>query len=57
MHLQKGLEKLQEAKELVDQLSKEALEKQKLLEVKQAEAGKALTEIEKAVSSATERRN
>lgn len=42
MHLQKGLEKLQEAKELVDVLSKQAFEKQKLLEVKNSEASKAM---------------
>jgi dynein heavy chain 2, cytosolic len=49
LHLQKGLEKLEEAKKLVDVLSKEAFEKQKLLEVKQTEASRALTEIEKSV--------
>ena len=56
LHLQKGLEKLEEAKKLVDVLSKEAFEKQKLLEVKQSEASKALIEIEKSVGEATKRR-
>jgi hypothetical protein len=41
----------------VDELSKEAYDKQKLLETKQAEASKALTEIERAVGEATKRRN
>jgi hypothetical protein len=42
---------------LVDVLSREALEKQKLLEVKQSEASRALIEIEKSVGEATLRRN
>ena len=37
-------------------LSKEAYEKQKLLEVKQSEASRALGEIEKSVGEATKRR-
>ena len=56
-HLQSGLQKLEEAKGLVDQLSAEASKKQKLLAVKQAEADDALNKISKAVQEATERKH
>ena len=41
---------------MVDVLSKEAFEKQKLLEVKNAEASKAMVEIQKAMTISAERK-
>ncbi|CAD8135851.1 unnamed protein product [Paramecium octaurelia] len=55
-HLQKGLEKLQEANNLVNKLTQEAQEKKVLLSKKQLEADDALQKISKAMQDAAERR-
>ncbi|EGR34655.1 hypothetical protein IMG5_004580 [Ichthyophthirius multifiliis] len=55
-HLKQGLKKLQEAKDMVDQLGKQAQQKQKELAQKQAEADTALVQISKAMQDAADRK-
>ncbi|EGR28544.1 hypothetical protein IMG5_173090 [Ichthyophthirius multifiliis] len=55
-HLKQGLQKLQEAKELVDELSKKAQVKKVELGKKQAEADQALVLISKAMQDTAERK-
>eukprot|EP01049_Picozoa_sp_SAG25_P002666 SAG25_NODE_143_length_14049_cov_6.050817_1_plen_2680_part_10 len=55
-HLQGGLSKLTEAQETVDVLSSEAVEKENLLKVKQADADEALSRITVAMEAASERK-
>ncbi|KAL4440929.1 hypothetical protein ABPG74_009342 [Tetrahymena malaccensis] len=56
-HLKKGLGKLQEAKELVDVLQKQAQVKKQELAVKQKEAANALDLITNAMKNAAERKS
>lgn len=55
-HLLSGLNKLNEAKGLVDQLSKDATEDKKKLAIKQKEADEALKNITNAMEKAAERK-
>lgn len=55
-HLTSGLNKLNEAKELVDQLSRDAQEDKKALAIKQKEADEALKKITQAMEKAAERK-
>ena len=55
-HLTSGLNKLNEAKDLVDKLSHEAQEDKKALAVKQKEADEALKNITSAMEKAAERK-
>jgi dynein heavy chain 2 len=56
-HLEKGLHKLDSAAEIVNDLKTNAAQQEKDLKVAQAAADRAMDEISKALSSATDRRN
>jgi dynein heavy chain 2 len=56
-HLDKGLEKLDSAAQVVHDLRTNAVQQEKDLRVAQAAADRAMEEISKALSSATERRS